>query len=85
MCLPNAQNAAREFHRTCQCSFVGNFSGDHHTAGRIAAAAEIFGRAVDDEIGTELDGPHQIRCRECAVNDKFCSEGMCDLSDGRNI
>ena len=85
MSFPYAQDAAGEFHRGCQRGFVGDVAGHDDTAGCVSVAAEIFGRTVHDEVGSELDRPRQIRRRKRAVNDKFRPDRMSDLGDRLNI
>ena len=85
MCLPNAQDAASEFHRTRQSRFVSYIScHDHATAG-VGISAEIFRRTVDDEIGTKFERTLEIRRCERAIDNELRSDRVCDLGDSTDI
>ena len=64
--------------RIAPAAFCTNFSHsmsssarrDDHAADAVAVAVQIFGRAVRDEVGAELDRPLQARAGERVVDDE---------------
>ena len=55
--------------------------GEHSSAEHVAVAAEELGRAVDDEVGTELERTLQHRARERAVDGDQRARTVHELAD----
>ena len=59
--------------------------GDDDAADAVAVAVQVFGRAVDDQIGAELDRALDVRARERVVDDEARVVPVRELRRGAQI
>ena len=64
-------------------SISSSLHGDDDAADAVAVAVEVLGRAVDDEVGAELDRTLEARARERVVDDELDAMAARELAARR--
>src|SRR3546814_17665488 len=58
---------------------------DDHAANRRAVAGQELGRRMDDEVGTPVQRPAELGCRQVVVDDQGYPDLVRDVGDSTHV
>src|ERR671917_91258 len=82
--LKRTEHTPDEFAYSFDGGVVGRATGDR-SGDQVAVAREVFGRAVDDDVRAEIQGPLQAGGAEGVVHDQGGAGGPGYLGDARHV